>query len=93
MNLKNNHNRKLNDFSNELNIIKSAGFNPIGVSQMYLEDVFIFNTQEESKKAYELLEIKNKSVIGWWYGKYDFEKEKEKYEKEYNGFIVNVIWF
>ena len=56
-NLKNyNHNRPLESFQKELKIIKENGFYPIAVTQMYFEDVYVFETSEEAKSAYEYLE-------------------------------------
>jgi hypothetical protein len=78
-----NHNRELSDFKEQLDIIKNSGFNPIGVTQMYFEDTFIFKTKKEAKLACKTLEKCTPSkVIGWWYSKKNFMKEKELYESE-----------
>lgn len=93
-----NHKRDLKSFEQELDLIRSNGFNPIGVSQMMMEDTFIFETDEEAEKAFELLEKNRrgkgsgKKVVGWWYGKDSFLKEKEKYENEYSDTTVLVHW-
>ena len=86
-----NHERELDDFQYQINRIKEAGFNLIGVSQIYNEDTFIFETQEEALKAYEALELPNESDIqGWWYGKERFLETVENYEKE---FKVKVLTY
>jgi hypothetical protein len=80
-----NHNRELIEFEPQIKKIKDAGFNIIGVSQMYFEDCFIFNTTEEAEKAYRLFErdINEKwigNIVGWWQSKESFEKSVYKYE-------------
>jgi hypothetical protein len=47
-----NHHRKLEDFSYELEIIRKNGFKPIAVTQMYLEDTFVFKTKKEANNAF-----------------------------------------
>jgi hypothetical protein len=89
-----NHNRTLESFQEQLDIIIAAGFNPIGVSQLYLEDTFIFGTAEEALAAYEALEkydgletVEEKLQV-WWYGKENFLKEVEDYEKEFESKVL-----
>jgi len=81
-----NHKRPIEDFEKKIDIIKQHGFNVIGVSQMYFYDTFIFETTQEALKAYEELEKNQISldtcILGWWYGKEDFEKTSKTYEKE-----------
>ena len=82
-----NHNRPVEDFEEQLNIIRSAGFNPIAVSQMYFEDTFVFETDEEAHKAYETLERDaNKKligrVVGWWYSRDRFAETILEYEEK-----------
>lgn len=79
-----NHERPLSSFQESINLIKSYGFNPIGVSQMYCEDTFIFEKEEEAKSAYLKLEKELKLMQGWFYSKEDFEKEKLAYETKLN---------
>jgi len=70
MTIKYNTNRTLESFNESLNIIKEHGFNPIAVAQMYFEDTFVFETEEEANKAHSKLEnIEKSKVVGWWYGK------------------------
>jgi len=80
--IKYNHDRDISDFKYDLDIIRKSGFNPIAVSQMYLENTFVFETEKEANNAYKILEIKEQTIDGWWYGKKDFLKEVEKYEKQ-----------
>lgn len=86
-----NHNRDIESFNDEIKILNDNGFYPIGVSQLYLEDVFIFEDNKESKLAYETLEESKDLVVGFWYGKYEFFDEVIKYEKENNS-KVKIIW-
>lgn len=84
-----NHDRTLSDFQNNIDKLKANGFNPIVVSQMYLEDVFVFKTKKEAKKAYRKFERDEKenwigNIAGWWYSKSDFKKTIKEYEKKYN---------
>ena len=97
--MKYNHDRPLSDFQEELTIIRNAGFNPIGVSQLYFEDTFIFETEEESKRAYRRLERDSEGrflgdVVGWWHGEKDFKDAVRKYESENDGYSkVRTYWF
>lgn len=87
-----NHDKSIKNFEKEIEIIKNAGFNPIAVSQLYLEDVFVFKTSEEATKAYDLLEdIDDYKIIGWWYGEYNFLKEVMEYEN-WDGSKVLIHW-
>jgi hypothetical protein len=87
-----NHWNELEDFQEELEIIRDAGFKPIAVSQMFLEDTFVFETDEEAMKAYKQLEdCENPKLAGWWYGKKDFEKSRKEHESIL-GVKVLVYW-
>ena len=92
-----NHSRPLTDFLNEINIIKNHGFNPIAVTQMYYEDLFVFKTDEEATKAYHQLEQDENNkwigkVSGYWYGKEEFEKEVKNYEQNEEYSKVLIYW-
>lgn len=96
--MKYNHDRLLSDFDQQLSLIRDAGFKPIAVSQIYLEDTFVFKTPEEAESAYRILERDTKEkwigkVVGWWHGEQDFKREVEKYERENDGYSkVLVHW-
>ena len=45
-------------YEEQLQHIIDAGFKPIGVTQMMLEDTFIFRHADEAHKAYEEMEKK-----------------------------------
>ena len=96
--MKYNHNRPLSDFQNDIDKLKENGYTPIAVSQMYLEDTFVFETKEEAKKAYHQFESDENEkwigeIVGWWYGREEFEKEVNEYETENNGYSkVLVHW-
>lgn len=85
-------------FKEELKLVKTlkeGGFNPIGVSYMMGEHCFIFNTEEEAKKAYEKYESNNNGkddfIPAWWYSKESFYEEKEWFEREAKR-KVPVLW-
>lgn len=91
-----NHKRTLESFQRSLDIIRSNGFDPIGVSQIMLEDTFIFETDEEAEKAFNILEKEGdpsgKKIVGWWYGKESFFEEKKRYEEQWEDTTVLVHW-
>jgi len=75
-----NHSRPLSDWNEQLYTIREYQYNPIGVTQMYLQDVFVFETNEEATKAYNELDVDESKVSAFWYGKEDFLKEVKRYE-------------
>lgn len=89
-----NHDREVEDFQEDLEVIREEGFNPIAVTQMYFEETFVFETPEEANRAFQKLEANgNSRVIGWWYGKEDFLHEVDIYEKENEGYSkVRIHW-
>ena len=91
-----NHDRPLSDFQHSIDKIKTAGFNPIGVTQIFFKDTFIFNTKEEALNAYQKLERdldRKNRIIGYWYGKDEFDKTVRDYEESCEGFIkVYIHW-
>lgn len=94
--MKYNHKNTLSDFEESLDKIRKEGFNPIAVSQLYLEYTFVFETDEEATNAYMKLERDKEGnwigeVVGWWHGKEDFIKEVEKYENEYKSKVL-IYW-
>jgi cobalamin biosynthesis Co2+ chelatase CbiK len=97
-NMKFNHNRPLSDFQSDIDKLKANGYKPIAVSQMYLEDTFVFETKNEATRAYRQFERDEKEewigeIVGWWYSKEDFEKTVKEYETENDGYSkVLVHW-
>ena len=94
--MKFNHDRMLSDFQSNIDKLKENGYNPIAVSQMYFEDTFVFETEEEAKKAYQQFEIDENEkwigdISGWWYGKEDFIKTVKEYESENDGYSKVLI--
>lgn len=88
-----NHVNLLSEYMEIINLIKENGFNPIAVSQMYFEHVYVFETSEMALEAFNLLEVKNNQVSGWWYGLTDFVEAVALYEEENNNSVkVNVHW-
>lgn len=55
------------DTSPSLLIMSEHGFHPIGITKMMCEETFIFKTDEEATRAYELLEVEKNLLSGWWY--------------------------
>lgn len=89
--MKYNHNRSLCDFTDSVNKIRQKGFNPLYVTQMYFEDIFVFETNEEAIKAYEALNTKSDDdVIGFWYGLKQFQELVLEYELE--GYLTVLIY-
>lgn len=94
--MKFNHDRMLSEFQSNIDKLKENGFNPIAVSQMYFEDTFVFETEEEAKKAFQQFEIDENEkwigdISGWWYGKEDFIKTVKEYETENDGYSKVLI--
>lgn len=78
--------KRIKDVLPEIKKLKAAGYNPIAYSVMMVEDTFVFETDEESVKAYQEFEEnatgRNK-ISGWWYGKKDFfEKVLPDYRED-----------
>lgn len=91
--IKYNHDRSLSSFEEDIKLIESEGFKVIAVTQMYMEDTFVFETKEDANKAYEIFEKNNLRICAWWYGKDDFIKAVEEYERENNGYSkVKIYW-
>ena len=88
--MKLNHNKELSYFQSSIDIIRHHGFNPIAVTQMYSEQVFVFETDSEAQMAYELLEVGLEQVEGSWYGNEKFIREVEEYDDNYS--MVKVFW-
>ena len=94
--MKFNHDRMLSEFQSNIDKLKENGFNPIAVSQMYFEDTFVFETEEEAKKAFQQFEIDENEkwigdISGWWYGREDFLKTVKEYETENDGYSKVLI--
>ena len=88
-----NHKRPLSDFYPKIDLIREAGFKPIAVTQMYLEDTFVFETKEEALNAYNTLEIEPPHVVsGWWYEKNDFLNEVKNYENKMPDTKILIYW-
>jgi hypothetical protein len=93
-----NHTRPLSDFQDDIDKLKASGYNPIAVSQMFFEDTFVFETNEEATKAYRQFERDGKEVwvgeiVGWWYGKEDFEKTVKEYETKNDEYSKVLIYW
>ncbi len=71
------------DTSVSLDHLREHGLNPIAITQLYLEETFVFNTPEEADKGYELLEKELSLVSGWWY-------DKEKFTEVYDAYCVEM---
>jgi hypothetical protein len=91
-----NHNRGFSDFEYSIDVLHKHGFNPIAVTQMYFEEVYVFETDAEAQMAYSVLEKDiceycDKKLFGFWYGKEAFEKEVAEYES-LSEFKVLIYW-
>lgn len=76
--------RTLESFQDKLDEIRMHGFNPIAVSQIKLNDVFVFETKDETDKANEkfILKRETEDYIGLFLTKDDFLNQVKEYEKE-----------
>jgi hypothetical protein len=83
----------IEEYKKSIELLKKHGFEPIGVTESSLEDVFIFATPEEAHIAYYRFESNNENhpdtpfLDGWWYG---FEQFVEDFHR--NDFTVPIIW-
>lgn len=81
-------------FQESLDILKINGFKPIAVTQMFFEETFVFETDEEATAAFEKFEkfgTGTREIMGWWYGKDNFLKTVEEYEKDFDT-KVKIYW-
>lgn len=90
-----NHRRTLETFEEQIKILRDHGYNPLAVSQMLHEDVFVFATEEEAIDAsneleFNLDESKNK-LQAWWYGLEYFKETVLSYESEWKC-RVRIYW-
>ena len=76
------------DKSYSLKLLNDAGHFPIGITIMMCEETFIFNTEKEADKACESGVLGND---GWFYGKRNFQKDLDKYEKDM-GYKNEIFW-
>lgn len=70
------------DTSRSLILLREQGFKPIGITSFYLEETFIFKTKKEAIAAFKKMERELRTVVGWFYGKKDFEKKLIKATQE-----------
>lgn len=82
----------LNNNRDNISLLKSLGYNPIGVSQMLFEDTFVFETEEEAKKAYEHAEVELKMIQGWFYSKEGYSKAVEDYKERLKMNPPEIVW-
>lgn len=91
-----NHNKDFSHFQKYLDLLLFKGYKPIAVSQIYMEDTYVFETAEEAKQAYNEFErsIEGKwigEIMGWWYGKETFLEAVKDYEEEYKE-ELSIYW-
>ncbi len=79
--------KDMEQYKEEIQILKDHGYNPIKVTSMMFETTFAFNTKEEADKAYQELEVEKKLLQAWWYGNEDFNNAVEEYESK-----MSEIW-
>lgn len=81
-----NHSRTVSDFEEQIEILRNHQYNPIAVSQLFCEDVFVFETDDEARRASAELEFnedKSKNKLqAWWYGRQHFNEVVSKYESD-----------
>lgn len=91
-----NHNKDFEFLQDDIYLIVSNGYKPIAVTQIYMEDTFVFETEEEAKRAYHQFEKSESGqrigeIIGWWYGKEQFLETVKEYEEEYKEKVL-IYW-
>lgn len=65
------------DKSYFLEVIKERGLNPVGITTMLGEETIIFETKEESNKAWELFKPN-----GFWYCVNEWEDTRDWYKSD-----------
>ena len=76
------------DKSYSLKLLNEAGYFPIGICYLACEETFIFKTEKEAQKAWKSRIL---GYEGWWYGKKNFLKYLEEYERDFET-KVKVYW-
>lgn len=71
--------------------LRQAGFNPIAVSFMLGEYVFVFETDEEAHEAFIYSEVEGNIVPGWWYSRQGIKEAVDWYERAMD-VVVEVYW-
>lgn len=79
-----NTDKTLEAFQKKLDKIRMYGLNPIAVSHMNLNDIFVFETKDEADKANEtfILKRETEDYVGLFLTKDDFLSQVKEYEKE-----------
>ena len=80
--------------------LRKAGFNPVGIGMMGLEDTFIFETDEEATRANHQFERAENGrwigeIEGWWYGREEAVKILAEYNEMYDEndtYPTSFIW-
>jgi hypothetical protein len=86
-----NHNRDLESFSKEIDIVDTFGFDLRYVTQMNGYDVYVFDTQEIANEAMNLLGFELSVMNGYWYGKLEFLNALKDYERSNPEFKVRIL--
>ena len=77
--------------------LRLNGFNPIMFTSLMFEDTWVFETDEEAKRAFYTFEQdKNTGEYldkfdGWWYGIEEFNRQAEE-NKDWNYGITDRFW-
>lgn len=77
-------------YQESIDKITEAGFDPILVTRLMFEDTFVFETKDEAQRAYQLLEVEQKIIQGWWYGFDDFLVTLKDYKTQF-GHINDIF--
>lgn len=85
-----NHTKPLPSFQKLIDKLIINGYKPIAASCINNKDAFVFETYEESKKAFDQFEDKEKGTA-WWYSHYNFIIAVSNYEKN-SKYKVLVYW-
>lgn len=78
--------------SHMLKAIQAAGFKPIAITIMLVEETFVFQTEQESIDAFNHFKHHPEfSNEGWWYSNKQFVKAWNKYKREFYGNIEDKM--
>lgn len=88
-----NHKRPFTSFSESIKKLRENGHNPIAVTQLYCEETFVFETEEEAKSALLVFnDSEHECYYGWWQGKVEFMRVVEEYEFVYPDTKILIYW-
>lgn len=77
------------EFEQEISILISKGFKPIGCLKKYNLNAYVFQTEKEADDAF--LKCGTKNILGYYYNKKEFREEIRNHYDEYRHAIYYDI--